>query len=385
MHKRIVIAGALAQKPAKGGHTWVFLQYLLGFRRLGWEVLFLDRLEPEMCHNAVGEQCAIEASANLQYFRAVMERFELNSAWSLSCAGGTRTLGVPRADVMQRVSESALLVNIMGYCTDREILEEASRRVFLDIDPGIGQMWRAMGWADLFAGHDDYVTIGENIGQAGCPVPTCGLNWIKWHQPVVLQHWPMSASATRSFTSIATWRGTYAPIEFEGKRYGQRVHEFRELVSLPLRTGRAFELALDIHPDDHKDRALLQENGWVLVDPEKVAGDPWVYREFIQRAGAEFSVAKGIVVETQCGWFSDRSICYLASGKPVIVQDTGIRNLYPTGEGLLTFTTLDEATAAVEEVATNYQRHARAAREIAEAHFDSDKVLCQLLAKLGID
>jgi glycosyltransferase involved in cell wall biosynthesis len=154
---------------------------------------------------------------------------------------------------------------------------------------------------------------------------------------------------------------------------------------LPRLTGQYFDLALDIHPDDRADLALLNENGWNVHEPQHVASNPWVYRDFIQQSGAELSIAKGIVVETQCGWFSDRSICYLASGKPVIVQDTGIKNLYPTGEGLLTFSTLDEAVAAVESVASNYQRHARAAREIAEEYFDSDKVLLQLLAKLGID
>ncbi len=385
MQKTIVIAGALAQKPGVAGHTWVYLQYLLGFKRLGWDVLFLDRLEPEMCRDAQGQPCAPQQSENLRYLQNVMTRHELGDAYAVSTGGGDHWFGLSRAKVQERLRQSAFLLNIMGYLNDEQLLAAAPRRVFLDIDPGIGQMWCSLGWADVFRGHDNFVTIGEKIGQANCPIPTCGLDWITWHQPVVLEHWPRVVNDSRAFTSIATWRGTYAPIEFEGKRYGQRVHEFRRFVSLPQLSGRQFDLALDIHPDDREDLTLLQENGWTLHSPQSVACDPWVYRNFIQQSGAEFSIAKGIVVDTQCGWFSDRSICYLASGKPVIVQDTGLKDLYPTGEGLITFSNLDEAAAGVEAVASNYNRHARAAREIANEYFDSDKVLRELLVKLGVE
>src|SRR4051794_3889309 len=134
-----IIAGSLAQKPGRGGHTWVFLQYLLGLRRLGWDVLFLDRLEPDMCLDAGGRRCPPEDSLALRYFLQVMQRFGLGEAFSLAYRGGQE--GLSRPEVIQRVRSSAVLVNVMGFCQDEEIFGAASRRVFLDIDPGFGQMW----------------------------------------------------------------------------------------------------------------------------------------------------------------------------------------------------------------------------------------------------
>jgi hypothetical protein len=282
----------------------------------------------------------------------------------------------------------------MGFLTDEEVLSRAPRRVFLDIDPGFGQMWHDLGLHDVFHGHDDYVTIGENIGRPGCSIPTCGLKWITTPQPIVLDYWPAgrignpsypaAGSGGDGFTSIASWRGPFGPLEYKGKTYGLRVHEFRKFVTLPRRSGRPFQVALDIHPDEVNDRALLNANGWSVVDPIAVAGDPWAYQAYIQGSGSEFMVAKNMYVQAHSGWFSDRSICYLASAKPVVAQDTGLEHLIPTGEGLLTFTTLEEALAGVEEISLNYPRHARAARALAQEVFDSDKVLSRLLSKLAV-
>ncbi|CAA9312286.1 MAG: hypothetical protein AVDCRST_MAG93-5302, partial [uncultured Chloroflexia bacterium] len=339
MTGRVVIAGSLAQRPRIGGHTWVFLQYLLGFKRLGWDVLFLDRLEPDMCVDAAGRPCPLDRSVNLHYFMEIMQRFGLNGAFALVYNNGERFVGLSRRQVLERTKDSAFLLNFMGYLTDEEILGRAPRRVFLDIDPGFGQMWQDLGLADLFQGHDDFVTIGENIGHPACTIPSCGLKWIVTPQPVVLDYWqPRVAASGDWFTSIASWRGAYGPVEYRGETYGLRVHEFRKFASLPRLSGRLFQSALDIHPAEVNDLALLTANGWSLVDPQVVAGDPWTYQAYIQGSKAEFMVAKNIYVQANSGWFSDRSICYLASGKPVLAQDTGLGRLYPTGEGLLTFT-----------------------------------------------
>ena len=385
MKRRIAIAGALAQKPGVGGLTWVFLQYLLGFKRLGWDVLFLDRLEPEFCHDAAGRRCGLECSFNLRYFRDVMERFGLEGAYALICEGGSRFIGLSRQEVLDRVRDSAFLLTVMGYLTDEDILARAPRRVFLDIDPGFGQMWQSLKLHDLFRGHDDLVTIGENIGRPDCTIPTCGRNWVTTPQPVVLDHWPaQDGSEGKWFTSVVSWRGQFGPIEYGGKTYGLRVHEFRKFVALPSLSRQPFQLALDIDPVEVKDLALLAANGWTTVNPRDVAGDPWAYQDYVRGSKAEFMVAKNLYVETRGGWFSDRSICYLASGRPVLAQDTGLRALYPTGEGLLIFTTLDEALAAVEELTRDYGRHARAARALAEEYFASDRVLTRLLGRLGV-
>jgi hypothetical protein len=257
--------------------------------------------------------------------------------------------------------------------------------VFLDIDPGFPQMWHALGWADLFAGHDDFVTVGLNVGRGDCTIPGCGRRWITTVPPIVLEHWPAVPLAAGPFTSVATWRGRYAPIDYGGERYGLRVHELRKFVEVPRRSGAAFELALDIDEVEHADRALLAQNGWCLVEPREVAGDPWAYQGYIARSRAELMVAKDIYVRSRSGWFSDRSVCYLASGRPVVVQDTGLEGLLPTSEGLLAFRTVEEACAAVDAVAHDGEHHARAARRIAEECFDSDKVLTRLLDRLGVE
>lgn len=385
MADTLIVAGSLAQKPGRGGHTWVLLQYLLGFRRLGWNVLFLDRLDPEMCVDASGQPCPLEQSENLRYFLDVTQHFDLEGTFALLTGYGEGSIGLPRPQVLECVRNAALLLNINGFLIDEEILSAAPRRVFLDIDPGFAQIWHNLGLHDPFRGHDDYVTIGENIGQADCAIPTCGLNWLTTRQPVVLDYWPVANGGGRShFTSIASWRGAYGPLEYEGKTYGLRAHEFRRFVELPELSGQQFELALDIHPNEVKDLHLLYANGWSLVNPRMVAGDPWRYRSYIQESMAELSVAKNIYVQTNSGWFSDRSICYLASGKPVVVQDTGLKRHVPTSTGLLTFTTLAEAVDLITEVTAHYDDHARAARAIAEDFFDSDTVLSRLLSKLGV-
>jgi hypothetical protein len=314
-----------------------------------------------------------------------MEGFGLGDAFSLIYNRGEKWVGMPRDQVLERARRSAVLINVMGFLSNPELLAAAPRRVFLDIDPGFGQMWRDLGWADLFAGHDDFITIGLNVGRPNCGVPTLGMKWVTTPQPVVLEHWPARAPvAGGAFTSVLSWRGPFGPIEYKGKVYGLRVHAFRQFIELPRLVPRRFELALDIHPNETRDLALLDSNQWVRVNPSDVASDPWAYREYIAASAAEFMVAKHLYVETAGGWISDRSICYLASGRPVLAQDTGIRDLYPAGEGLLTFSTLEEARAGAEEICSDYGRHARAARALAESCFDSDKVLSHLLEKLGI-
>ena len=385
MDPTIVIAGSLAQKPRLGGHAWVFLQYLLGFRRLGYDVLFLDRLEPDMCVDEAGRSVPVERSVNLRALRGALEHFGLGDSFAVLCDGGAHIVGSSRQELLERVRNSVLFLNVMGYLDDEVLLAAAPRRVFLDIDPGFGQIWRELGLADVFAGHDAFVTIGENLGRPDCAIPTCGLEWITTRQPIVLEHWPAQTADGGAFTSIGVWRGPYAPLEYQGQTYGLRVHEFRKFAAVPRLSGRHFEAALEIHEAETPDLDLLAANGWSLVDPVPVTGDPISYRSFIQRARAEFMVAKGVYVDTRSGWFSDRSVCFLASAKPVLAQDTGLGDLYPIGRGLLTFTTLDEALEGVEQIERDYELQARAARALAEEHFDSDIVLKRLLEQLGVD
>ena len=382
----ILVGGSVAQRPGNGGHTWVFLQYLLGFRRLGYDVALVDRLESDMCVDETGRPCAPEDSENIRYLAAVMERVGLGDCWAVLCDGGARSLGMSRTALDRAADGAQMILNVNGFVDDPGVLERVGLRAYLDIDPGFGQMWRALDLHDMFAGHDAYVTIGERIGADDCTVPTCGLDWITTPQPVLLDEWveqPAPASDSR-FTSVASWRGPFAPIEYEGVTYGLRVHEFRRFATLPGRSAEEFEVALDIHEAETADLELLDANGWRLADPAIVAGDPWAYRDYVRSSKAELMVAKGMYVKSRSGWVSDRSICYLASGRPVVAQETGFSELYPTGSGLLSFDDLESAAAAVEEVAADYPRHAAAARALAAEHFDSDRVLRRLLDALQV-
>lgn len=362
----IVIAGSLAQRPGYGGHAWVFLQYVHGFRRLGYEVLFLDRLD-------------VPDAAGTRWIADVLGGIP----WSLRCGG--ETLGMTRRHVLEKVRESVMLLNVMGYLDDAEILGVAPRRVFLDIDPGFGQMWQALGLATMFKGHDAYVTIGENIGKPECSVPTCGIDWLTTPQPVVLDQWPVRNGAScTTFTTVASWRGPFGPVEYDGRTYGLRVHEWRKFAALPTASGQAFDVAMEMDDVDAKDRTLLESNGWRLVDPRSVAGGIGSYRNFVSGSRAEVMIAKNMYVATRGGWFSDRSICYLAAGKPVLAQDTGFSKYHPTGRGLIAFSTPEEAADGVKAINADYSAHCRAAREIAEAQFDSDKVLTRLLDELEV-
>jgi hypothetical protein len=377
----VVIAAALAQRPNVGGHTWFALQYLLGFRKLGWDVLLVDRLDAGMCRDRSGGPCSPEGSANLAYLEEVMERFEMAGSWSVLLPDG-EAAGLPRAEVERRVASSDLLFNVMGYLDDEGLLAAARLRVFLDVDPGFGQMWRELALSDLFSGHDRFVSVGLNIGSDGCGIPDCGISWITTPPPVALDHWPVSPGGT-AFTTVASWRGPYGPVEYEGHTYGLRVHEFRRFAELPKRSAAKFEIALSIDAAEVVDLRRLATGGWTLLDPTAVAGDPFAYNRFIQGSGAEFTVAKGMYVDTRSGWFSDRSACYLASGKPVIAQDTGFGSHLPTGRGLIPFTTPDEALGAVEDTSSDPAGHGRAAREIAEEHLDASRVLPRLIEQLG--
>jgi hypothetical protein len=368
----IAVAGAIARRPGAGGHAWALAQFALGFARLGWEVTFVDRID-----------CGPAAGAELAWVDRVMRGLGLRGDHVVLGPGGESLAGLPRTEVRRRLGRASALLNVMGYLDDEELLGAAPLRVFLDIDPGYAQMWHELGLADILGGHDAYVTVGSRVGRPGCGVPTCGRSWIPTAPPVVLELWPECPGGD-AFTSVATWRGAYGTIEFGGETYGSRVHEFRRFTSLPARVHARFDVALDIHAADGADAAALTAAGWNVLDPARVAGDPDAYRAFVQGSLAEICVAQSMYVKTGSGWFSDRSACYLASGKPVVAQDTGFSRTYPCGRGLLAFDDLDGAAAAVEEVARDPRGHGRAARELTREHLDSGRVLTALARELGL-
>lgn len=370
----IILSGAIANKAGHGGEAWVRLNWVLGFRKLGFRVFFLEQLGGAPDPDAVS------------YFRRVVERFGLAKSSALIGECGEPLFGLDRGQVAALATDADALINISGHLTFEPVMERVRRRVYVDIDPGFTQFWHAEGNRGArLGGHDFHFTIGENIGTPECPIPTSGIAWRKIRPPVVLGEWPvLSAPAFERFTTIASWRGPFGVVEFGGQTFGLKVHEFRKFMELPQRAGLPFEIALNIHPADHKDLDALQRHGWRITDPRAAASDPDAFRRYVQQSSAEFSVAQGIYVQTGSGWFSDRTAAYLASGKPALVQDTGFSRNLATGEGLIAFRTLDEAVAGAEGIAGDYPLHCRAARELAEAHFDSDKVLGRLLAEIDL-
>lgn len=378
----IVVSGMIAGNPHQGGATWAVLQYLLGFRRLGHDVYFVEPVQESSLQPA---GAIFESSENAAYFRRVAAVFGLERSAALLLAGSQRTVGSPYDELRSVGHRADMLINISGMLADEEVIGRIPTRVYLDLDPGFVQLWHAAQGIDMrFARHTHFVTIGQAVGRPDCAVPTCGLRWVTTPQPIVLEHWPVADRITYdALTTVGNWRG-YGSIEYQGVFYGQKAHGLRTLIDLPIRTREKFLLALAIHSGETKDLAALAENGWKLADPGRVAGTPGDYQRFIQGSKAEFGIAKSGYVAARCGWFSDRSLCYLASGRPVIAQQTGFDRFVPTGAGLFAFETAEDVIAAIEALNSDYPRHARAAREIAEEHFDSDKVLARLLGQIGV-
>jgi hypothetical protein len=362
MSNTIVVAGALANKTGSGGEAWVRLSWIRGFEQLGYDVWFIEQIE------AV-------APEQLRYFDAVTAAFGLTRRSALIL--GDEVIRGPDRDALVGIVAGATLVNISGHLDLPRLFAQFGQRIYIDIDPGFTQSWFADGISgSKLAGHDQHFTIAEGIGRSDCPIPSCGITWKTVRQPVVLADWPLTGRAPdRGFTTVGSWRGPYGPVTLEGRTYGLKVHEFRRIVTLPTVSTHRFELALDIHDADRADRDQLVANNWHLVDPRSAASDPQAFRRYVQTSAAEFSVAQGVYVGTNSGWFSDRTVRYLASGKPALVQDTGFSRTLPTGVGLVSFDSLQDAVSGADEIMTNYADHSAAARQIAVEHFDAGRVL----------
>jgi hypothetical protein len=368
--------------PYQGGATWAVLQYVLGLRNLGHDVFLVEPIAPGSITPA---DTALASSTNARYFHDVVIAFDLRGRAALLRQDTRETAGLSYDQLVDAAASADLLINVSGLLTDAQLFAAIPRRVYLDLDPAFNQLWHAVEHLDMrFDGHTHFVTIGCAIGTPACEVPTCDRGWITTLQPIVLAEWPATAgNPDAAWTTVGNWRG-YGSIRHRGVLFGQKAHSLRRFIALPRRTHQRFILALGIHPDETADLVALAEHGWHLVDPTEVAATPADYQAFIQGSKAELGIAKSGYVESQCGWFSDRSVCYLASGRPVLAQDTGLEGILPIGKGLLTFSTEDEAIAGIETINSDYRQHACAARELAEEYFDSNRILTRLLDEVAV-
>ena len=381
----VVVSGALANKPGNGGNAWTRLSWALGFKQLGFQVCFVEQIAPSACVDSAGQRVPLDQSINQAYFREVTQQFGISHAVLMCGNDAEHAYGMTRSELHDMVDNADALFNISGHLQGT-LRRRFRRSIFFDDDPGFTQFWWAAGNAGArLEGHDHWFTIGENVGSSGCTIPLDGIPWRTTRPPVTLSDWPVRDTLSEArFTTVGTWRGPYGPVHYQDRTYGLKVHEFRKFLELPTRVPQDFELALDIDPGETRDLTDLTNNGWHLVDPRTVARSPGEFRQYVQTSGAEFSAAQGMYVGTHSGWFSDRSVRYLASGKPVLVQDTGFSRNYPVGEGLLAFRTLDEAVAGVDRITRDYELHARAARSLAEEYFDANRVVGRLSDEVGL-
>lgn len=367
---KILFAGIIARYPF-GGVTWCSLMYLLGLRSLGHEVFYIEDTG-ECVYDPDQDAISTDPSYGTRYIHAALEPFGLGDRWSFVNYDGTYH-GLSREAVQAFCADADLMVNLSGgswFWRDEYL--RIPRRVFIDSDPVFTQLAIAKGepwYVDFFRGFDRLFTFGANIGTPACDVPTSGFEWSPTWQPVVTDLWRTNGPPPCDrFTTLMTWRNeSFTDVD------GGKDREFVAFLDLPSRTTSRFALAVNGPME------LLAEHGWSPVEAMSVSRSLWDYRDFIQASKAEFGVAKHAYVSRRSGWFSDRTACYLAAGRPAVVQDTGWSAHLPEGTGLVGFSTLDEALAGLASVEGDYDAHASAAREIALEHFDASVVLPALL------
>jgi hypothetical protein len=382
MPRRIVIGVGIASYPLHAaGNTWAFLEWVLGFRAAGWDVWIVEDIHSAKCVDATGKEgCPPADSVNLAYWNDIVGQFGLKDRATLIIDGQSPAL----PELLRFARDAELFFNISGHFRQEAVLAAPAQRVYVDIDPAFTQIWSEIYHADMkMDGHDIFVSIGRHLGKPGCHAPLAGRNWLPIGVPVMLDYFqPQGMVPGQTWTTFTHWYG-YPQVEYDGAWFGNKSEEFAKLVDLPGKTAEKLEIATDLHPEDKAVQQFLA-GGWSLIDARPL-NTPWQrYRDYAAQSRGEFCVAKNGYVRSRCGWFSDRSAMYLALGRPVILQDTGWTDFYPSGEGLLAFHDEASALEALETVARDPVRHARAARAIAEKYCSAPLVVSQFLETIGL-
>lgn len=381
---RIVVSGYMVRHPV-AGMLMVYFHYVLGLHRLGHEVVYLEESGwPQSCYHPTTREHSDDPGEGLNIVRTTMARYGMAGVPVAYIHRDSGRVEGMEWDEVKRVLDAAdLLLNVGGVCW-LPAFRRCRRRVLVDLDPFFMQIgeFGAGGLDD----YHHYFTCGTNINRPECDIPTGDKDWRPTVPPVVPDIWPHLSSGGdagtsgeedgAAFTTIANWRA-YGGITYEGRHYGQKGEEFLRLLHLPSRVSQRLELALSNASPDVQRR--LTAAGWSVSDGGAVSGELSTYQRFIAGSRGEFSVAKNAYVKTRSGWFSDRSVCYLAAGRPVVLQDTGFSDWLPTGRGVLAFSSLGEAATRIEEVDAYYSAHRRAAKRIAEQVFSYDVVLPRLV------
>lgn len=388
--KKIVVLGLMSKMPV-GGNIWLVLHYLIGLQRLGYEPYYVESHGcPADKFSTCAEDNGLEKASG--FIHRIMKSFGLEDRWAYHAIyNDNLCFGMTRQQLFNLYGSAAAIINLHG---GTELLSEHLNcpvRIYLGTDPVDVEVHVHRGeqkYIDLLEPHTSFFTWGLNYGRPDCSVPTLGrFDFQTSCPPVIMDWWASSDSPTRPcFTTIGNYRqGRRNALEFEGRKYHWSKHfEFQKFIDLPQLSGQPFELALSRNSFTSEDLEKLQTHGWLVCDALEFSSDLEAYGNYIKRSRGEFTVAKDQNIRLRSGWFSERSTTYLAAGRPVITQDTGFGSALPTGNGLFSFSSMDDILNAVQEIDADYEKHSAASRQIARDYFSYDRVLPQLLSTVGV-
>lgn len=401
--RRIVVVGTLAGNPY-AGMAWMHMQITAGLCRLGHDTYYFE-ITSNWPYDPIRNTKVVDSDYAVPYLARVAESFGLGNRWGYRRSYGDKEwFGVSKAKGEKLLAEADAVLNVAGASRFRDKQLVVGRLIYFGTDPVYDEIEFAKGSAAARARieeHDDFVTYGENIGNPDCSIPPLPRLRAKTRQPVLLDLWRSGPPSKKEFTTVGNWKQNGREVEYRGEFYHwSKDREFLKFIDLPKRINQPIELATNLadaktihHGAGEAVRALgvttdarhtLEGNGWKLAEAQGFTTDPWPYRDYVRASRGEFTVARDLHVRLRSGWFSERSACYLAAGRPVITQDTGFGSVLPIGEGLFAFNTMDEILAAFESINSDYKRHSRAARAIAEEYFKAETVLAKVLAELGL-
>ncbi|PYL17403.1 MAG: hypothetical protein DMF46_00335 [Verrucomicrobia bacterium] len=387
--KRILVMGFMGSCPI-AGVIWQHVHYIVGLQWLGHDVYYIED-SARLPYNPE----TFEVNNEFDYAARLLERlareFEFKNRWAF-CARylrGQPTAGLSLNRVRQLYREADAILNICGAQEFNDDLLASDRIIYVESDPGVEQIRIDKGvrsTIDYLRRHRALFSFGENVGTESFPVPTHNMKWLPTRQPVVTDLWKTNRAPSRAavFTSVANWSTSgLKDITWRGEKYlWSKSREFLRFLAAPKKAGETFELATNI--PDAKTRAKFLRNGWRFHSPLQLSVDYWLYRDYVRRSRGEFTVAKDQYVRLNTGWFSDRSACYLAAGRPVIIQQSGFTQHYGNDGGLFAFSSIKEIVEAVKAINADYAKHSRAAREVAREIFEAEKVLASLLDRAGV-
>jgi hypothetical protein len=384
MGATVVVLGLTSYTPY-AGVTWQTSQYLEGLTRLGYDVYYVED-HGFWPYDPYRQEHTNDCSGTVRFISEMMARLGMEDRWAYrDIASDWQVFGMSQQRLDELWRGADVLINLTGSTELREDHLGVAVRVYLETDPVLAQIQIAKGdprTLELMGSHTHYASYGENFGAADCGVPTGAFDYIPTRPPVILDWWtPVEVDSGAPYTTIASWEQSFKDVEWGGERYTWSKHEqFLKVLDLPASAPRRLELALATRDPDTI--AMLRAHGWAVRDATETSDNLDGYRDYVRGSWGEFTVAKDQNVRLRSGWFSDRSACYLAAGRPVVTQDTGFSNVLPTGDGLFAFREVDEILAAFDEIEARPERHRRAARRVAEEHFRAEDVLRALMASM---